>query len=59
MAAESLILGFHPLFLPTFVLEFIPVADMLPTWTGCVVVAASLRRRAQRADGPPSAGLGR
>jgi hypothetical protein len=30
------LIGFHPLLLPTFVLEFLPVADMLPTWTGCV-----------------------
>ena len=25
-------IGFHPLLLPTFVLELIPMADMLPTW---------------------------
>jgi hypothetical protein len=26
-------IGFHPLLLPTFALEFIPLVDMLPTWT--------------------------
>src|SRR5262245_33701390 len=39
------ILGFHPLLLPTFVLEFLPVTDMLPTWTGCVAVVVALRKR--------------
>jgi hypothetical protein len=45
----SLLLGFHPLLLPTFVVEIIPVADMLPTWTGCVALVVTLRRREQRA----------
>ncbi len=40
-------LGFHMLLLPTFVIEFIPVADMLPTWTGCVGAVVVLRKRAQ------------
>ena len=30
------ILGFHLLLLPTFVVELIPLVDMLPTWTACV-----------------------
>ena len=38
-------LGFHPLLLPTFALEFLPVADMLPTWTGCVALVIALRKR--------------
>lgn len=41
------LLGFHPLLLPTFVVEFIPVVDMLPTWTGCVVAVIALRKRAR------------
>src|ERR1043166_6059163 len=45
MVLITLLIGFHPLFLPTFVIEFIPVADMLPTWTGCVMVVAALRRK--------------
>ena len=28
-------IGFHPLLLPTFVVEFIPLVDILPTWTAC------------------------
>jgi hypothetical protein len=45
-------LGFHMLLLPTFVIEFIPVADMLPTWTGCVGVVVMLRKRAQSSPPP-------
>ena len=48
-------LGFHPLLLPTFVLEFIPVADMLPTWTGCVALVVALRKRQPTAPDAPSA----
>ena len=39
------ILGFHPLLLPTFALEFLPIADMLPTWTGCVALVVALRKK--------------
>lgn len=42
------LLGFHPLLLPTFVIEFLPVADLLPTWTGCVALVVALRKRQQR-----------
>ena len=38
------LLGFHPLLLPTFILEAVPVADLLPTWTGCVALVVSMRR---------------
>jgi hypothetical protein len=48
------LIGFHPLLLPTFVLELVPIADMLPTWTGCVALVVSLRRR-QQASEPPAA----
>lgn len=48
MIVLAWLLGFHPLLLPTFVIEFIPVADMLPTWTGCVALVIN-RRRKQRA----------
>ncbi|MFM1769775.1 MAG: hypothetical protein RJA22_2304 [Verrucomicrobiota bacterium] len=40
-----LLLGFHLLLLPTFILEWFPVVDMLPTWTGCVMAVIALRRR--------------
>jgi hypothetical protein len=39
------LLGFHPLLLPTFVLEAVPLADMLPTWTACVALVVGLRRK--------------
>ena len=45
MVTTSWLLGFHPLLLPTFVLELLPVADMLPTWTGCVGIVVARRRR--------------
>jgi hypothetical protein len=39
------LLGFHPLLLPTFVVELIPLVDELPTWTACVAAVIALRRR--------------
>jgi hypothetical protein len=47
------LVGFHPLLLPTFVLEFLPVADLFPTWTGCVAVVVALRKRQQAASPQP------
>jgi hypothetical protein len=57
MALIWRLIGFHPLLLPTFVLKFLPVADMLPTWTGCVAIVVALRRR-QQASMPPPPGPG-
>jgi hypothetical protein len=54
MALLWRIIGFHPLLLPTFALELVPLADMLPTWTGCVAVVIALRRRQQTP--PPATG---
>ena|SRR5437588_5577989 len=45
MVLISRLIGFHPLLLPTFVLELFPVADLLPTWTGCVALVVTLRRK--------------
>ena len=45
MALTSLLLGFHLLLLPTFVVEFIPLVDMLPTWSACVAAVIVLRKR--------------
>lgn len=50
MVAASAILGFHWLLLPTFLVEFVPVVDMLPTWTGCVAGVIALRKRATRSE---------
>ena len=48
-----LLLGFHLLLLPTFVIEFLPIADMLPTWTGCVALVIAMRKREQASVPPP------
>ena len=50
MVAISWLLGFHPLLLPTLLIELFPVADALPSWTGCVAVVVGLRRRDQRRE---------
>lgn len=47
------LLGFHVLLLPTFVVEFIPVVGMLPTWTACVAAVIALRKRAEGSDLQP------
>lgn len=47
------LIGFHWLLLPSFVLEFIPLADELPTWTACAIAVVVLRRREQRSLPPP------
>ena len=52
MILTSTSIGFHMLLLPTFVIELVPVADMLPTWTGCTAAVVMLRKRAQ--PQPPS-----
>jgi hypothetical protein len=54
--AISRVIGFHPLLLPTFVLELIPVADLLPTWTGCVAVVIALRKRLRVSESPRAQG---
>lgn len=45
LIATMRILGFHPLLLPTFVLEVIPILDVLPTWTGCVALVIAMRKK--------------
>ena len=52
MLLLTALIGFHPLFLPTFVVEFIPVIDELPTWTACVILVIGLRRK-KTAPPPP------
>jgi hypothetical protein len=57
MVATSWLLGFHPLLLPTFIVEFLPIADLLPTWTGCVALVVTLRKRQQAiSPNPPGDG---
>jgi hypothetical protein len=50
MACTMWLLGFHPLLLPTALMEFMPVVDLLPTWTGCVLLVIA-RRKKQEAQG--------
>jgi hypothetical protein len=45
MLVISRLIGFHALLLPTLVLELLPLADLLPTWTGAVALVIALRRR--------------
>jgi hypothetical protein len=59
MILISLLLGFRPLFLPTFVVKFIPIVDMIPTWTGCVAFVIALRRRQERKNSQPPPPLSR
>lgn len=54
MVFTSAAIGFHVLLLPTFVIELVPLVDMMPTWTGCVAAVILLRRREQK-QSPPGA----
>lgn len=56
MLLTSWLLGFHWLLLPTFVLELVPLADEMPSWTACVIAVIALRKRQHRPITPPSAG---
>src|SRR5689334_12524929 len=44
LVATTRLIGFHPLLLPTFILELVPVVDVLPTWTGCVALVVAIRK---------------
>jgi hypothetical protein len=46
------LIGFHFLLLPTFLIELIPLADDLPTWTACTAAVIVLRKREQRREPP-------
>jgi hypothetical protein len=52
MVLMSWLIGYHWLLLPTFVTEFIPVLDELPTWTACTIAVIALRKREQLAAPP-------
>lgn len=45
LIATTRLLGFHPLLLPTFIIEVVPVLDVLPTWTGCVALVVAMRKK--------------
>ena len=52
MLLTTWLLGFHWLLMPSFILELVPIADDLPTWTACVVAVVTLRKRQQRSPPP-------
>ena len=52
MIVISRLIGFHPLLLPTYVLEIVPVADLLPPWTGCVALMRMLRKKGSDSQPP-------
>jgi hypothetical protein len=56
MIVVSRLIGFHFLLLPTFVLELLPITDLLPTWTGCVALVLAIRKRQQLAQPQPAEG---
>jgi hypothetical protein len=53
MVAMTKFLGFHWLFLPSFLVEVVPELDLLPTWVGCVGVVVWQRKK----ETPPPARL--
>lgn len=54
MIVQWRLLGFHPLLLPTFILELFPMVDMLPTWFGCTALVITLRKNKQTAAASPA-----
>ena len=53
MIITTRLIGFHMLLLPTFVVEFMPLTDMLPTWIACVTIVIALRKKEQNFAGAP------
>jgi len=45
MTLISWAIGFHVVLVPTFVVEFLPISDFLPTWTAAVAFLVGFRRR--------------
>lgn len=58
MALISWAIGFHPLLLPTFLIELIPGLVIIPTWTGCTLAVLALRKRAEANQTPSSYSAG-
>jgi hypothetical protein len=50
MVAMTKVLGFHWLFLPSFLVEAVPDLSLFPTWVGCVAYVVWQRRK----EPPPS-----
>jgi hypothetical protein len=49
----TFLLGFHWLFLPSFLVEVVPGLDMLPTWVGCVFFVVRQRKKVQAVNAAP------
>ena len=47
MAAMTKVLGFHWVFVPSFLVEVVPGLDLLPTWVGCVAFVVWQRKKEQ------------
>jgi len=54
MVCTTWLIGFHPLLLPTALMEFFPVVDLLPTWTGCVLLVIGRRKQQQAVGETPA-----
>lgn len=44
------LIGWSPLFVPTFLVEMLPFGDLAPSWT----IAVFMATRSRRSDGPPT-----
>jgi hypothetical protein len=53
MGIMTRLLGFHWLFLPSFLLEAVPEVDLFPTWVGCVAYVVWQRKKEQGPPPPP------
>ena len=53
MAVTILLLGFHKLLLPSFLMEAVPELDAVPTWTGCVAFVVWQRKKEPATDSSP------
>ncbi len=54
MLVLARLLGFHLLLLPSFLLEVMPVADLLPTWVGCTLLIIASRKKEQNYGEQPN-----
>ena len=52
MILITALIGFHPLLLPSFFLELVPVADLLPTWTICVAMVVGSKQKPRTGTAP-------
>jgi hypothetical protein len=46
-------IGFHPLLLPTFLVELMPFIEFAPTWTACTFAVVMMKNKAAEGTPPP------